>query len=447
MAEFSKYSAHSIGRLFLHNNRTENDGVTHSNESIDVERTVYNYHLKKGTVDELNERLSELFVMFKKKETTVLGEMIVTLPRDVKKEDERDFFQAVYDFYCADFGDENIINAVVHKDEKTPHIHLDFVPALKGVPQFTSIQGKNAIEKWKEAHDGDPPSERLCCKGLINRQYLIKMHPRLSEFVKEAIGYEVEILNGATVNGNKTVLQLKAETLQKDIERYENQKARLGGEVNSMLAVAQRHGITERDIGLYPLLQKIEELEHQNDVLKSIITRQGYTWKGEDLRAMQEKKFAPVQSVPVNVYDGSLVNADIENNAIVIIELPDQKSRSSPQQKLIDNDLELSRSIRVVQNAKDKVVTKDARSSNRTYLFIKTDGTKQTMENLLLMERRLREFDLTNRKVYMDRMATDSYDLARSIFEKNNIQALYFTNREENQKTRDTEQGIVQELE
>lgn len=446
MAEFSKYSSHSIGRLLLHNNRTENDGVTHSNENINTERTVYNYHLKKGTVADVQERLSDLFVMFKKAETTVLGEMIVTLPKDVKREDERDFFQAVYDFYCADFGEENIINAVVHKDEKQPHIHLDFVPVLKGAPQFTSKQGKQAIERWKDAHNGDQPLERLCCKGLINRQYLIKMHQRLSDFVKESIGYEVEILNGATANGNKTVLQLKAETLQKDIKRFENQKTHLGGEVNSMLAVAQRHGISERDIGLYPLLQKIEELEHQNEILKSIITRQGYIWKNEDLLAMREKKFTPVQSVPVNIYDGSLVNTDIENNAVVVIELPDQKARSSPQQKLIDSDPDLERNARLVQSANSKVICRPSRSSNRTYLFIKTDSAKQTMENLLIMERQLREIDLTNRKVYMDKMSTDAYDLARSIFEKNYIEAMYFTNREANQKIKDTEQGIVQEL-
>lgn len=445
MAEFSKYAAHSIGRLFLHNNRTENDGVTHSNENIDNERTVYNYHLKKGTVAELQERLSDLFVMFKKADTTVLGEIIVTLPRDVRREDERDFFQAVYDFYCADFGEDNIINAVVHKDEKQPHIHIDFVPALKGIPQFTSVQGLRAIENWKLAHNGDPPTERLCCKGLINRAYLAKMHPRLSEFVKDAIGYEVEILNGATEGGNKTILQLKSETLKQDIKRLENQKIHLGGEVNSILALAQRHGVSEYDIGLYPLLQKIEELEHQNEILKSIITRQGFAWKSDDLLAMQEKKFVPAQSVPVNVYDGSLVNTDIEKKAVVVIELPDQVARNSPQKKLIDSDPDLEKNARFVQSSNKQVLCRQSRTGDRIYLFIKTDSAKQTMENLLLMERLLREIDLTNRKVYMDRMSTDTYDLARSIFVKNQIETLYFANRE-TEKTKDNEQVITQEL-
>lgn len=70
MAQFSKYSPASIGRLFLHNNRMQNDGVVHSNESIDNERTYQNYHFKKGTPEDVKERLSEVFIA--KNETTQL---------------------------------------------------------------------------------------------------------------------------------------------------------------------------------------------------------------------------------------------------------------------------------------------------------------------------------------------------------------------------------------
>ena len=133
MAEFSKYKAFSVGMLFTHNNRQKDDGIIHSNENIDNERTVYNYHLKKGSVEDVKKRLSEIYVGRKRKDAVVLGEMIVTLPKDVKKEDERDFFLSVFEFYCAEFGEKNIINAVVHKDEIQPHIHIDFVPVVEGI--------------------------------------------------------------------------------------------------------------------------------------------------------------------------------------------------------------------------------------------------------------------------------------------------------------------------
>lgn len=445
MAEFSKYAPHSVGRLFLHNNRVANDGVKHSNESIQPERTFMNYHFKKGSPKDVEHRVSELFAI-KKLNTAVLGEMIVTLPRDCKKDDEREFFQAIYDFYCNDFGEENIMNAVVHKDEKQPHIHIDFVPVLKGEPQYTSAEGLKALKEWQAKHDGELPQERICCKDLITRQYLMNMHTRLSDYVQESLGYKVGIQNGATENGNRTVMQLKAETLKREIEKMENQRKHLSGEINSMLTIAKSHGIKESDIGLYPLMQKIADLEQQNAVLRGLVTRQGYSWKKEDLEAMKAKKYIPAQSVSINVYDGSLVNADIDKNAVVVIELPHEKPRPSPQKKLIDGDVDLERQTKFVQSSAKPVMCRQSRTSDKIYLFIKTDNTKETMENLLFMEKQLRELDLKGRRVYMDKMDTDEYDLARSIFEKNQIEALYFANRELEEKAKGGEHTADKEI-
>jgi hypothetical protein len=38
------------------------------------------------------------------------------------------YFEECYNFACERYGRENIISAVVHLDETTPHLHLDFVP-------------------------------------------------------------------------------------------------------------------------------------------------------------------------------------------------------------------------------------------------------------------------------------------------------------------------------
>ncbi len=44
------------------------------------------------------------------------------------------FFQRAADFLIDRVGRENIVSAVVHMDEKTPHLHLTFVPLTKGQP-------------------------------------------------------------------------------------------------------------------------------------------------------------------------------------------------------------------------------------------------------------------------------------------------------------------------
>lgn len=443
MAEFSKYQASGVGRLFLHNNRTKGDGVQHSNDTIDDSKTFYNYHLKKGEVSDVQKRLNEVFSQGRSN-AVVLGEMIVTLPKSVKKEDERDFFQLVYDFYAEDIGEENIINAVVHKDETTPHLHLDFVPVVKmeAPPQNRSTQ----YAEWKAKHNGEEPKEKLCCRDFSTRSYLRSMHKRLDAYVTENLGYETGIINGATANGNRTVLSLKAENLKKDIEKMEYQKKHLASEIQSMLTLAKNYGIEKNDVGLFPMMQKIADLEQQNAVLRSIITRQGYSWKREDLEAMQAKKYVPANSVPVNVYDGSLVDADIEKNAVIVIELPDKIPRPLPQKKFIESDGDLERQTKFVQSSDKQVLCRQSRTSERIYLFVKTDSPKQTIENILLMEKQLRELDLKGRKLYMDRFDSDTYDIARSMLMKNEIESLYFTGVEDAQKEKGSERQTVKEF-
>lgn len=423
MANFTKYKSYGVGHLLKHNNRKKGDGVRHSNEEIDDNRTGLNYHLKYGTVDDVQNRLNQLFYM-KKKDMIVLGEMVVTLPKDVKKSDDemRKFFKAVYDFYSEDLGEENIINAVVHRDETTPHIHIDFLPVVKGdidLNEKFKTRGRMALETWM-LKNPDRELERLCCYEKINQKYLETMHPRLSGFVKERMGYEVSILNEATVEGNKTVLKMKADDLKDKVGSLEN-------DFKAVLTLGKKYGINENDRNVLPLMYRIADLEKKNKILETIIARQGYRYTTEELEGLRNKKYAPAKSAYVNIYQGSLVNAAIENDAAIVIELYDKVERKSPQQELIDSDDDLFRQTRLVQNSSVKVMWRNSRTSSRMYLFIKTDSAKETLENLLLFEQRLlEEQSIKSRKLYMDKMETDSYDLARIILQKNQINAQYY---------------------
>ena len=150
MASFDKYKANSVGALLRHNNRTPNDNAEHSNEEIDLSRTIENYYLKKGSTELLKHRLDEIFCTGRK-DQIVLGEICVTLPQDVDESDEHTFFQSVYDFFCMDFGERNIINAVVHRDETKPHLHLDFVPVVTGEMEYDT-RNKLLLAEWKIRH-------------------------------------------------------------------------------------------------------------------------------------------------------------------------------------------------------------------------------------------------------------------------------------------------------
>lgn len=437
MAAIGKYRSHAVGRLFLHNNRSPNDGVEHSNEDIDNERTMFNYYLKKGSVDTLNDRLKDVFITRAGERRTVLAEVVVTLPKDVKPDDEKYFFDAVYDFYAQDFGEDNIINAVVHKDEKTPHIHLDFIPVC--FDKEPRCQPKDfdyeANVKWLKEHDGI--CERLCAKEAINREYLQNMHERLSAFVEKELGYEVEVLNGATINGNKKVLQLKSETLKEQIRIFEQRLIRFQKEAEEVHRLAQKWGIGENDVGLLPLMQKIDDLELKNNVLQDIISREGVRYTRADLEKLRERKFTPSQAVSVSVYDGSLVNADFEENAVIVIEMPKSASEKSPQQKLIESNADIERQYKLAGISSGKVSMKKSKVSNQIYLFMKTEGNdRTTIDCLLEMERLLRENEeeMKGRRIYFDKMQTDTFDVARNILNSSDVPCNYYTRRDLSEK-------------
>lgn len=441
MASIKKYTFHSVGRLLLHNNRISNDGVIHSNEEIDSERTKYNYHLKKGNANSVRERVDELFHI-KNKQMVVMAEMIVSLPQDVKEEDENYFFRSVYDFCCEDFGEKNIINAVVHKDETQPHIHIDFIPVLQGEFEMKSSRGKKCIEKWEETY-GEKPHERICSKELLNRKYLLNFHSRLSKYVEKDLGYKTEILNGATVNGNKTILKLKEETLKKDIEDLEKKKKYLGKEIESFLNIARQNGLEEEDLGLYPLAQKINELKRQNEILKNIITREGYKIKKSDLDLMKEREYTLSKVVKVNIKDGSLVNEELDEDAIVVIEV---YKNTSPQQKILEEDIYLNNQVRMFINSANQVSFKHSRMDEKIYALIKADTQEQVINNLLDFEMQLEEREYKDRKIYMDRFKKDKFDFARSILVKDNIEAIYFTGEVEEQKSKENEKTNSKEI-
>lgn len=53
---------------------------------------------------------------------------VVTAPKDLLSQDEKQFFEATYAFLKDRYGQENVISAYVHLDEVTPHMHYAFIP-------------------------------------------------------------------------------------------------------------------------------------------------------------------------------------------------------------------------------------------------------------------------------------------------------------------------------
>lgn len=208
MAHVAKYTAAAAGHLCNHYGRSEDMEksayVIRGNENIDPSRTHLNYdlapHREGSQIDRLHQRLSEVKVQ-KRADVNVLCDWVVTVPKDLPREEHTRFFSETYRFLSARYGEQNVVSAFVHNDETTPHIHFAFVPVTE---------------------DKKKGGFKVSAKEVLTRHDLQTFHTDLDAHLERTMGHEVHVLNGATKDGNKTVAEIKKYAAAKEV--YEAQQ-------------------------------------------------------------------------------------------------------------------------------------------------------------------------------------------------------------------------------
>ena len=157
----NKCKAGAVGRLAKHHEREKKEYK--SNPDIDLTRTSENFHIKgppesyKGFIDA---RIQEVGCKVRKDSVVMQDSICTASPEFFQGKSLYEtsfFFRRAYEFYAKTFGEENIISAVVHMDEKTPHMHICFVPITRAhVRIFPRAQ-----ERYPEVSDSPKASSRL----------------------------------------------------------------------------------------------------------------------------------------------------------------------------------------------------------------------------------------------------------------------------------------------
>lgn len=374
MAEIVKYPAYAIGRLINHSNRREDDGVVHENRNIDNERTHLNYYLKKGGVEEIRDRINEVSHL-NKKNIVVLCEFMIAVPPDVQKEDEKRFFESVYSFIQKDFGEKNIMDVVIHKDEITPHMHGYFVPV------FTDKDGK----------------ERLCAKELINRNYLRSMHTRLAKHTEKDLGYPVSILTGATAGGNRTILELKNDTLKKENEALAKQLESLTTSINFLKSQIEKSGFDPKYYSSAELFATIEHLNKENTVLKKIVSEHHLPIDKSII-----KESLNLKKIMTDGHFRTITDEDYGADDIIVIETYKKQMRIPPLRKKIEQDEDLVDII----NSEPQELTRF-----KNYLIFPTDNIQDTVANLIEMKKHENEY----KNIYFTSISNDAFNLSETL--------------------------------
>lgn len=118
---------------------------------------------------------------------------VISCPMDVSKELEDLFFYNVYDFLVEKYGEQNLIQCAIHKDESgASHMHFLAMPVVKGKDK----QG-NEIEKFD-------------CSKVLTKAALRNFHGDLQKYIKNN-GCPGTVQTGITKNigGNREVKELK----------------------------------------------------------------------------------------------------------------------------------------------------------------------------------------------------------------------------------------------
>ena len=118
MAHLTKFKAHDVSTIIGHNARAY---ATSKNEDVDFSRSYLNYSLgprrEESDYEYYKRRLSEVYV-FPRKDVVTAASWVVSLPAGVDDpETQRRFFETTYDYLSHRYGEENVVQCVVHRDE------------------------------------------------------------------------------------------------------------------------------------------------------------------------------------------------------------------------------------------------------------------------------------------------------------------------------------------
>ena len=176
------------------------------------------------------------------------------------------------------YGEQNLVSAVLHMDEKTPHIHATVIPIVTGERRKAGQEEQNGKKKYRKKN---PQDVRLCADDVMARHRLkhyqdtyaqamnkyglqrgvdgsLAKHIPTSQYYKELVERQdslqenIENLLGLEEEAMKKLKQVKGEI---------NVQKMKGAAVNATTAIAD--GVSSLFGG-----SKVKRLEEENENLK-----------------------------------------------------------------------------------------------------------------------------------------------------------------------------------
>ncbi len=300
---FAKYKGPEIGHIEAHNERTKEKYA--SNTDVDVNKSKYNFHLvkpKRKYRAEAEKQIAEKGCRTRSDSVRVVEALITASPdffKGKKRAEIKEYFSYALEFIKAHQDERTIISAVVHMDEKTPHMHLCFVPITEdGRLSAKDIVGNKKKltwwqdEFWKHMVKKYPTLERGESASLTGRDHIPpRVFKEMTRLTKQKAKLE-EMLTGINAFNAKS----KASEIMAFLDKYIPAVEKM----NSTLKKYQT-AFTETTVENEKLKKKNEQLEisldkaNKGSILKKLA----------DVKLQQdyEDVVAALERIPKDVLD------------------------------------------------------------------------------------------------------------------------------------------------
>lgn len=250
-----KYKRADIVGIERENERDENYKSAR-NPQIDKSKTRLNYHTvpyEKKYLAFIDGRIKQLSPKRKiKNDAVLITSFILDSDKEffdrITVENQKQFFADCTDFFSERYGKENVVSAVVHLDESTPHLHLNLMPVTDG---------------------------RLCAKELFDRNALRDLQTDFYEVVGKKYGLERGKEGSAAKHLDTVAYKTKKMTEAAEAKVREAEEAQAAAKPVKELLESYKSAKSEKipfsgkkkETEIIALRTKNGELQRKNDIL------------------------------------------------------------------------------------------------------------------------------------------------------------------------------------
>ena len=293
---FAKYKGPEIGHIESHNERTKEKYA--SNPDVDTSRSHLNFHLvfpERKYRAEAEKQIAEAGCRTRSNSVRVVEVLVTASPeffKGKKKAEIKAYFQEALDFIQQHQNPRTIISAVVHMDEKTPHMHLCFVPLTedkrlsakeivgnkKKLTWWQDEFWKHMVGKYPDLERGESASEtgrthippRLFKEAVhLNRMkdQIMAILNDSNPFNKKAKAEELEALLDKYIPG--------VEVMRTKLKRYDKTYKELteeNAELEKKLSSASKESVRKK-LEISQKLNELDELRRTVDTIPEEVIR------------------------------------------------------------------------------------------------------------------------------------------------------------------------------